>query len=103
MLDYNQWDFHWSSIAESKNSIVIPSPHPEATEDQARRVARHLLLSRPWEDKPGVKFEWSSESRDSKQRREFRRCHSVLPDWVYTGTQDGAELNNKGYPSKLDE
>ncbi|KAL8823444.1 MAG: hypothetical protein Q9191_005849 [Dirinaria sp. TL-2023a] len=105
-LDFNNWDFHWSSVTEEDkgSSIVIPGSHPEeaAEEYRDRCLACYLLLTRPWEEKPGVEFICSSESKDAKQKRIFGRCHHVLSHWVYTGPKRAVGMNDKGYSSKFD-
>lgn len=107
-VDHTRWGSHVSESAGNAGSILIPGSDPVAAEDQGRRLARYLLLTRPWEGKAGVKFTSSYESFKEGKKREREPSHSEGNEWAYNyhkgrREMEGMELDDEGYPSKIDK
>lgn len=89
------------------------SETPEVDEDRGRRLARYLLLMKPWEEKPGVRVKrtvrrrWSERTRmeesellprDGKEKIDVDKYSVVDPeiprpeeleDWGFQDNEEG--------------
>ena len=108
------WSFQGMDFDEGGGSQLDDELREMGSEEWGRRLARYLLLRRPWETAKGVEISYSCLQKGKKDAYDFTHqpdrarvvynSYKADPRIARVGTGLGlVKLDDEGYPSKADD